>query len=90
MSAAIIHHVEVAAGHDGIAELNVTLEYENGGRALITLDEYATRILMQSTGVDDPEDLTGKGWEHVRDALAASSARYLNDQTSDQREKSHV
>ena len=78
MSAAIIHHVEVAAGHDGIAELNVSL------------DEYATRILMQSTGVDDPEDLTGKGWEHVRDALAASSARYLNDQTSDQREKSHV
>jgi len=54
------------------------------------LDEYATRTLLQSAGTDDPEDLTGKGWELVRDALAASSARYQNEDNSDQRDTSHV
>ena len=90
MSGAIIKHVQIAAAHDGIAELIVTLAFENGGQSLVTLDEYATSQLMESTGADQPEDLTGTGWEHVRDALAASSARYLNDKEQDQRETPHV
>ena len=90
MSSAVIKHVQIAAAHDGIAELIVTLAFENGGRSLVTLDEFATRQLMESTGAEQPEDLTGTSWEHVRDALAASSARYLKDQTQDQRETPHV
>ena len=90
MSSAIIKHVQIAAAHDGIAELIVTLAFENGGQSLVTLDEYATSQLMKSTGADQPEDLTGTGWERVRDALAASSARYLNEQRQDQRETPHV
>lgn len=90
MSSAVIQHVQVAAAHDGIAELIVTLAFENGGRSLVTLDEYATRKLLESTGAGQPEELTGTSWEHVRDALAASSARFLNDQIQDQRETPHV
>lgn len=90
MSSATIKHVQIAAAHDGIAELIVTLAFENGGQSLVTLDEYATGRLMESTGADQPEDLTGTGWEHVRDALAASSARYLNEKEQDQRETPHV
>ena len=90
MSSAIIKHVQIAAAHDGIAELIVTLAFENGGQSLVTLDEYATSKLMELAGAEQPEDLTGASWEHVRDALAASSARYLNETTEDQRETPHV
>lgn len=90
MSGAFIQHVEIAAAHDGIAELIITLEFENGGRSLVTLDEYATRKLLESTGAEDPATLTGQGWEHVRDALAASSSRYLKSQSSETEEVPHV
>lgn len=76
MTDAIVQHVQIAAAHDGVAELIVTLEFENGGRSLVTLDEFATGKLLESTGIEDPEALVGTSWEQVRDALAASSARY--------------
>ena len=79
MSGAVIQHIQVAAAHDGVAELIVTLQFENGGRSLVTLDDYATHRLMELSGVEKAEALEGTGWEHVRDALAASSARYMTE-----------
>jgi hypothetical protein len=79
MSAAVIQQVRVAAGHDGIAELIVTLKFENGGESLVTLDEFATRRLLECCGTQHPEGLSGTSWELVRDALAASASRYLAD-----------
>ena len=76
MSGAIITHVQLAAAHDGVAELIVTLRFDNGGQSLITLDEYAARILLENSGVEAPEALVGTSWEHVRDALATASNRY--------------
>ncbi|WP_448579518.1 hypothetical protein [Thermaurantiacus sp.] len=73
---AVIETVAVAAAHDGEAELVVTLRHENGGRSRVTLDEPAARHLFAATGAGDPESLVGQGWEHVRDALLASSARH--------------
>ena len=90
MSGAVISHVEVAAAHDGVAELIVTLAFENGGRSLVTLDEFATRKLLEASGVETPDALNGLGWELVRDALAASSARYLTQETSNQGNATHV
>lgn len=81
MSDAVIHHVKVAAAHDGVAELIVTLRFGNGGESLVTLDEFATRRLMETSGAEDPEALTGTSWEQVRDALAASSARFMTNGT---------
>ena len=76
MSGAVISHVELAAAHDGVAELTITLGFENGGRSLVTLDEHAARNLMEARDASQPEDLIGTGWEYVRDALAASSGRF--------------
>jgi hypothetical protein len=77
MSAAHISLVEIGAAHDGDAELIVTLTYPNGGQTRVALDEYAARILLDSLAVVEPEKLIGAGWEDVRDALAASSNRYV-------------
>lgn len=76
MNMAVISGVQIAAAHDGDAELLVTLKYGNGGTTLITLDEYAVRALFDACGTSVPEDLIGASWEHVRDALIASSQRY--------------
>ncbi|MEE4348876.1 MAG: hypothetical protein V2J26_01475 [Pacificimonas sp.] len=76
MSGARIEQVELAAAHDGVAELIVTLAFENGGKSLVTLDEYAARNLMAARGVDDADALRGTSWEYVRDALAAASSRH--------------
>ena len=76
MSGAAIRKVELAAAHDGAAKLIVTLAFENGGRSLVTLDEFAARKLMEARGVDTPAQLEGTSWEYVRDALAAASSRY--------------
>lgn len=76
MTLATISEVQIAAAHDGDAELVVTLAYENGGKSLVTLDEYAARTLLESCGTNQPEELIGKSWEKVRDALVASSGRF--------------
>lgn len=76
MSGPTISHVEIAAAHDGEAELVVTLTYENGGRSLVTLDEYGARALLDSCGTSNADGLIGASWEKVRDALVAASSRF--------------
>ncbi|MFN3910714.1 hypothetical protein [Hyphomonas sp.] len=80
MSGATIRQVQIAAAHDGDAELVVTLAYENGGVSHITLDEFAARTLLASCGTSSPDDLIGQSWEQVRDALVASSGRFAETQ----------
>lgn len=77
MNGAVISRVRLAAAHDGDAELVVTLRYENGGEALVALDEWAARHLMETSGANGPDALVGQGWEQVRDALEASSNRFF-------------
>ena len=71
-----IHAVRIAAAHDGVAELVVTLRYGNGATADVTLDSVASAALMQSCRADKVEELTGQPWREVRDALAVSYNRY--------------
>ena len=68
----IITDARIAAAHDGSAELKVTLRYENGGTAEITLDEPGSRSLMEACGARDLSDLHGQSWEKVKDALSVS------------------
>lgn len=79
---ASIRDIQIAAAHDGDAELLVTLEYANGGRSQVALDEFATRTLLASCDAETPEDLIGADWIHVRDALIASSQRYAQETTN--------
>lgn len=77
MAGATISEVRIAAAHDGEAELLVTLTFANGGQSLVTLDEFAARSLLASTNASTSDQLIGVGWNHVRDALIASSSRFI-------------
>ena len=84
MESAIIRDVRVAAAHEGIAELVVSIEYENGGTAEVALDQMATSALMDSCNASSIEDVKGQSWDKVRDALQVSYNRYQS------RSKNHV
>ena len=76
MESAIIRNVRVAAAHEGIAELVVSIEYENGGTTEVALDQMATSALMDSCNASSIEDVKGQSWDKVRDALQVSYNRY--------------
>lgn len=76
MGSATIKDVRIAAAHEGIAELIVLIEYDNGGTSEVTLDEMATRALMTACNAETIDDIKGQPWEHVRDALQVSYNRY--------------
>ena len=76
MGAATIRDVRVVAAHEGIAELIVSIEYENGGTTEVALDQLATSALMDSCNASSIEDVKGQPWEKVRDALQVSYNRY--------------
>lgn len=79
MSAAVISDVRVAAAHDGVAELVVTLRYDNGGESDVTLDEVGAAALLEACGSTATEELIGHGWEKVQHALAVSWNRYTQN-----------
>jgi hypothetical protein len=72
MSTAVISQVHVAAAHDGVAELIVTLRHGNGASSQVTLDQIAADALMQACRAQTADELIGHGWDKVRDALAVS------------------
>ena len=76
MNHAIISNVRVAAAHEGIAELIVSIEYENGGVTEVALDQIATSALMDSCDTKTIEGIKGQNWDKVRDALQVSYNRY--------------
>ncbi|MAT84757.1 MAG: hypothetical protein CMQ43_10515 [Gammaproteobacteria bacterium] len=76
MAGAVISHVRVAAAHDGVAEMVVTLRHANGGLSDVTLDETGAAALFEACGSSTAEELIGHGWEKVQHALAVSWNRY--------------
>ncbi len=72
---ATITDVRLAAAHEGVAEIIVSLTFENGGRSEVALDQAAGARLMENCGASQVEDLIGRGWEHVRDALTGAYNR---------------
>ena len=71
-----IASARITAAHDGVAELTVTIAYDNGGSSEVTLDAYAGDALMRACNAQRLEDLTGHTWDKVRDALHSSYNRY--------------
>lgn len=76
MSAAVICEVRVAAAHDGVAEMVVTLRHPNGGTSRVSLDERAAAALFRACNAATLDELTGASWEQVREALQVSWNRY--------------
>lgn len=73
---ATIAAVRIAAAHEGVAELVVTLAHANGGRSEVALDPLATSALMDACNATHHEQLIGHGWQKVRDALSVSWNRF--------------
>ncbi len=62
---AVIVGAQVAAGHDGAAELVVTLRYANGGEAQVAIDADIGFTLMKNCGVSDVAGLAGHPWRRM-------------------------
>jgi len=80
---AVISEVQLGAGHDGAAELVLTLRFVGGGETRVALGGDAADQLMSACDAGDADALVGQGWERVRDALEISSNRLAGTETHD-------
>ena len=66
---AIITRAAVVGGHDGRAEVEVELTYDNGGVSTISLDEEACTASLDRAGISSVDELVGQPWSTVLPAL---------------------
>ncbi len=66
---ALISRATVVGGHDGRAEIEVELTYDNGGVSTISLDEEACTASLDVAGVSSIDELVGQPWNVVLPAL---------------------
>ncbi len=62
---AYIEAAEISGGHDGQAELVVTLRFADGGRTRVVLNTEAGMRLMRNCGVDHAAALAGHPWQKI-------------------------
>ena len=60
---------EVAAGHDGAADLVVRLRHENGAEGVVVLDTETGFDLMRAAGAASLDDLVGRAWLDILKGL---------------------
>lgn len=66
---ATISRATIVGGHDGRAEIEVELTYDNGGTSTISLDEEACTASLDRAGVSSIDELVGQPWSVVLPAL---------------------
>jgi len=69
---AIIVGAQLGAGHDGSADLIVSLRYEDGQVARVTLDTEAGLRLMRNCGATHFAELTGHSWRGILEGVTCS------------------
>jgi hypothetical protein len=62
---AVIVGVEIAAGHDGTAEMVLHVRHENGVTAPVVLDQETGLELMQACGAASLSGLIGRSWREI-------------------------
>lgn len=77
---AVITRAAIVGGHDGRAEVEVQLTYDNGGIATISLDEEACVDSLDRAGVGSLDELIGQPWSVVLPALVAQAQRHPGGQ----------
>ena len=65
----VIASAHVVAGHDGEAQLEVRVRYENGALGTVTLDPECARRLLEECRAETPDDLSGQPWQRLLDVL---------------------
>jgi hypothetical protein len=73
---AIITRAAVVGGHDGRAEIEVEVTYDNGGTTVISLDEEACTASLDEAQVSSIDELIGKPWSVVLPALERQVAHH--------------
>ncbi len=66
---ATISRAAIVGGHDGRAEVEVEITYDNGGTTTISLDEEACIASLDRAGVGSVDELVGQPWSIVLPAL---------------------
>jgi hypothetical protein len=66
---AIIERAEIAAGHDGAAELALFVRHENGVVGQVVLDADTGFSIMRACGAADLQSLIGRSWREVSKGL---------------------
>lgn len=66
---AIISRASIVGGHDGRAEIEVEMTYDNGGRSTISLDVEACMASLDRAGIASIDDLVGQPWSVVLPAF---------------------
>ena len=61
----VIVGAEIAAGHDGSAELVVQLRHPNGAEEPVVLNAEKGLDLMQRCGAASLDDLAGRSWREI-------------------------
>ncbi|MDP2293215.1 MAG: hypothetical protein Q8M22_18685 [Actinomycetota bacterium] len=64
-----ITRATLVGGHDGRAEIEVELTYDNGGTSTISLDEEACTASLDAAGIGSLDELVGRPWSTVLPAL---------------------
>lgn len=68
-----ISRAQVVGGHDGRAEIEIEITYDNGGTATISLDEEACTVALDRSGVTSIDELIGRPWSAVLPAFEQST-----------------
>jgi hypothetical protein len=71
---AVIVAAEIAGGHDGNAEIVVSLRYENGRIDRVVLDTDAGLRLMKNCGAAQLSELEGHSWRDILEDNACSTS----------------
>jgi hypothetical protein len=66
---ATIVGAEIAGGHDGTAEMVVSIRYENGVTGSVSLDADTGFSIMQACGAADLAALIGRRWRDISKGL---------------------
>jgi hypothetical protein len=69
LNGAVVIGAEIAAGHDGAADLVVRLRHENGAEGAVVLDTETGFALMRAAGADSLDGLVGHAWLDILKGL---------------------
>lgn len=69
----MIVSAEIAAGHDGAAELVLKLRYPEGGEGSVALDGARAFALMRACNADTLADLCGQPWKRLSETLQCTT-----------------
>jgi hypothetical protein len=67
--AAKIVAAEIAGGHDGTAELVLSIRYDNGAIGQVAIDADTAFGVMKAAGAADLAGLVGRSWAEIAKGL---------------------